>query len=145
MYLLTQPLVHEFEDVFLDDLPPGLPPIRDIEHPIDLLPRVALPSKPICRCNPIETELQCHVQKLVHRGYIRENMSSYSISTLLIPKKEGTMRMCVDSGAINKITVKYRCPIPSLNDMLEELHGADMLSWIDLRCGYSQIRMRDLG
>ena len=93
----------------------------------------------------METELQCHVQKLIHGGYIRESMSSCSILTLLTPMIEGTTRMCVDSCAINKITMKYGCPIPSLSDMLDELHGSDVFSWIDLRCGYNQIRIRDLG
>jgi len=89
LHSLAQPLIQDFCDVFLADLPPGLPPVRGIEHHIDLLPGAALPNKPAYRCNPIETkELQRQVQELIDRGYIRESMSPCSIPTLLVLKKE---------------------------------------------------------
>lgn len=137
-------IMEKFADVFPEEIPPGLPPVRGIEHQIDLVPGAPLPNRAAYRFNPEEAkELEKQVQDLMSKGYIRESLSLCAVPVLLVPKKDGSWRMCMDCRAINNITIKYRHPIPRLDDMLYELNGATIFSKIDLRSGYHQVRMKE--
>ena len=118
---------------------------RGIDHQIDFVPSATIPNRSAYRSNPEETkELQRQVNELIEKWYVRESMSPCAVPVLLVPKKDGTWRMCLDYRTINNIMVKYRHPIPRLDDMLDELHGSCVFSKIDLKSGYHHhIRMKE--
>nr|KYP73333.1 Transposon Ty3-I Gag-Pol polyprotein [Cajanus cajan] len=137
-------LLKKFDDLFPPEGPMGLPPLRGIEHQIDLVPVASLPNRPAYRTNPQETkEIESHAQELLEKGWVRKSLSPCVVPVLSVPKKDGKWRMCCDSRAINKITVKYSHPIPRLDDMLDELHGAIIFSKVDLKSGYNQIIIQE--
>ena len=135
-------LVKEFEDVFQDP-PKRLPPLRGIEHQIDFIPGASLPNRPAYRTNPTEAkEIQQQVEELIAEGWVQDSTSPCDMPVILVPKKDGSWRMCTDCRAINNITIKYRHPIPRLDDLLDELHGSQIFTRIDLKSGYNQIQIK---
>jgi hypothetical protein len=139
-----QELLGEFADIIVDELPHSLPPVRSVSHHIDLVPRASLSNKAAYRLTPQENEeVKRQVQDLLDKGLVRESLSPCAVPTVLSPKKDGGWRMCTDSRAINKITIRYRFPLPRMDDLMDCLSGANYFSNIDLKSGYHQIRMRE--
>ena len=121
-----------------------MPPFRGIDHQINFVSGVSLPNIPVYRTNHEETkETESQAQELLNKGWVQKSLSPCVMPVLLVPKKNGKWRMYCDYCAINNITIKYRQPIPTLDDMLDELHELVMFSKIDLRSGYHEIRIKE--
>ena len=137
-------VINEFKDVFPDDLPSGLPPRREVDHRIELVPGQQPTSRPTYRMSqPEMDELKKQLTESLAKGYIQESKSPYGAPVLFVKKKDGTMRMCVDYRALNKITIKNKYPLPRIDELLDRLLGAKYFSKIDLRSGYWQVRIAD--
>ena len=138
------PVVAEFLDVFLDEIP-WLPPKRAVEFVIDLAPRGVTPiSKAPYRMAPVELkELQVQLKELLDKGFIRPSFSPWGAPVLFVKKKDGTFRLCIDYRELNKVTIKNRYPLPRIDDLFDQLKGAAVFSKIDLRSGYHQLRIKE--
>ncbi|GKC18213.1 putative nucleotidyltransferase, ribonuclease H [Tanacetum coccineum] len=137
------PVVREFLEVFPEDLP-GLPPVRQVEFQIDLIPGAAPVARAPYRLAPSEMqELSDQLQELADRGFIRPSTSPWGAPVLFVKKKDGSFRMCIDYRELNKLTVKNRYPLPRIDDLFDQLQGSSVYSKIDLRSGYHQLRVRD--
>ncbi|GKB06094.1 putative reverse transcriptase domain-containing protein [Tanacetum coccineum] len=137
------PIVREFPEVFPEDLP-GLPPARQVEFQIDLVPGAAPVARAPYRLAPAELqELSTQLQELSDRGFIRPSSSPWGAPVLFVKKKDGSFRMCIDYRELNRLTVKNRYPLLRIDDLFDQLQGSRVYSKIDLRSGYHQLRVRE--
>jgi hypothetical protein len=125
-------------------IPPGVPPDRGFEHIIELevgaKPVITMPYR---HPKKYKDEIEKAIKELLDMEHIRPSLSPFASSVVLVKKKDGTMRMCIEFHALNKKTIKNRYPIPRIDELLDELHGAIYFTKIDLRSGYHQIKMRE--
>ena len=133
-----------YNDIIVDDFPDDSPPIRSISHHIDLIPGAYFPNKAAYRMTPTENEeIRKQLQELLDKGMIRESLSPCIVPTVLSPRKYGGWRMCTDSRAMNKITIRYRFPLPRIENLMDCLSGEKYFTKMDLKSGYHQIRIRE--
>jgi len=136
------PVVCEFPDVFPEDML-GLPPDRDIEFKIDLIPGTAPISRRPYRMPPNElAELKKQLQELLEKGLIQPSSSPWVCPALFVKKKDKSLRMCIDYRPLNAVTVKNKYPLPHIDILFDQLAKAKVFSKIDLRSGYHQIKIR---
>jgi len=134
--------VEEFLDVFLEDLP-GLPPDRVLEFSIDIILGTAPISKAPYRMAPVElAELKKQLQEYSDKGFIRPSVSPWGAPVLLVKKKDGNRRMCIDYRELNKVTIKNKYPLPRIDDRFDQLCGAKVFSKLDLRSAYHQLKVK---
>ncbi|XP_059068313.1 uncharacterized protein LOC131858861 [Cryptomeria japonica] len=137
-----QPILESHKRVF-EDIPPGLPPKRGFEHTIELETSARLViTTPYRHPRKFKEEIEKTIKELLEMGHIQPSTSPFASSVVLVKKKDRTFRMCIDYRALNKKTIKNQYPIPRIDELIDELHGAQYFSKIDLRSGYHQIRMR---
>jgi hypothetical protein len=135
-------VVCEYLDVFSEELP-GMPPDRDIEFSIDLLPGTAPISKRPHKINVKNlVELKKQIEELLEKGFIRPSLSPWGAPVLFVNKKDGSRRMCVDYRSLNEVTIKNKYPLPWIEDLFDHMKGAKIFSRIDLRSGYHQLKIR---
>ncbi|GJX29383.1 putative reverse transcriptase domain-containing protein [Tanacetum coccineum] len=136
-------VVRDFPKVFPDDLS-GLPPIREIEFRIELIPGATPVAKSPYRLAHSELkELSGQLKELHDKGFIRPSSSPWGAPVLFVKKKDGSFRMCIDYRELNKLTVKNRYPLPRIDDLFDQLQGSQFFSKIDLRSGYHQLRVHE--
>jgi hypothetical protein len=135
------PVVCEFLDVFLDELP-GLPPDRDVEFAIELIPGTPpIPRRPYRMALNESVELKKQLQDLLTKGLIHPSSSEWGCPTLFVKKKDNSLRMCMDYRPLNAVTIKNKYPLPRIDILFDQLSKAKVFSKIDLRSGYHQIKI----
>ena len=135
-----QAIKQRFTTVLVDELPAGLPPDRGVGHTIPLEAGARPPYRSSRRLSPLEhAEVESHVRKLLLNGHIEPSKSPFGATVLFVQKKDGTLRMCLDYRALNKITIQNKFPLPRIDDLIDRMSGAKCFSSIDLASGYHQI------
>ncbi|GKC62654.1 putative reverse transcriptase domain-containing protein [Tanacetum coccineum] len=136
-------VLRDFLEVFPEDLS-GLPPQRQVEFRIDLIPGATPVAKSPYHLAPSEMQdLSAQLQELQDKGYIRKSHSMWGAPVLFVKKKDGALRMCIDYRELNKLIIKNRYPLPGINDIFDQLQGSRYFSKTDLQSCYHQLRVHE--
>jgi hypothetical protein len=135
-------LIEQYHQLF--EKPSGLPPPRHIKHSIPLIVGAQPFRLRPYRYNPAQKdEIEKQVQELLDNGLIRESTSPFASPVLLVKKKTGDWRMCVDYRKLNALTIQNKYPLPVIDEILDELTGAQWFTSLDMTAGYHQILMNE--
>jgi hypothetical protein len=136
-------VVNEFPNVFLKELL-GMPPDRDVEFAIELMPSTTPIYRAPYRMATLElAKLKEHIKELLEKGFIHPSLSLWGTPAIFVLKKDGTKRLCVDYHALNEVTIKNMYPLHMIDDLFDQLHGACVFSKINLQSGYHQLKIRE--
>jgi hypothetical protein len=125
------------------EIPKGLPPSRDHEHQIELIPRSTLPNKRSYRYpHQQKGEIEKMVQYMLDSDIIQPSRSSFLAPVVMVRKKDNSWRMCSDYRDLNKITIKDKFPIPNIDELLDELHRVAYFTKLDIKLEYHQIKLQ---
>ncbi len=135
-------LLAEFKIVF-EPLPKGLPPLRETTgHTIPLVEGAIPPYRSPYRMSPLELrEVRKQIQELLENKFIQPSKSPFGSPVLFVQKKDGSLRMCIDYRALNKLTIHDKYPLPRTDELLDKVKGANVFTSLDLTSGYHQIRI----
>lgn len=137
-----QKILDQFKGVF--KTPDSLPPAREYDHTITLLSGASPVNLRPYRYSPLQKdEIERQVQEMLHSGIIARSVSPFASPVLLVKKKDGNWRFCVDYRRLNDITVKNKFPMPVIDEFLDELAGSKYFSKLDMASGFHQIRMAE--
>ncbi|KMS98235.1 hypothetical protein BVRB_4g094550 [Beta vulgaris subsp. vulgaris] len=129
------PVVTEFPEEI-----PGVPPVRDLEFTIDLMPGTGPISKALYRMDPVEIkELKFHLEELLEKGYIIPSSSPWDAPVFFVKKKDGSLRLCIDYRELNNVMIKNKYPLSRIDDLFDQLNGAGIFSKTYLRFRLSPI------
>ncbi|RVW19712.1 Retrovirus-related Pol polyprotein from transposon 17.6 [Vitis vinifera] len=144
MHKEIERVLDEFKDVMPPELPKKLPPRREEDHKIELEPGAKPPAMGPYRMAPPELEeLRRQLKELLDAGFIQPSKAPYGAPILFQKKHDGSLRMCIDYRALNKVTVKNKYPIPLIADLFDQLGRARYFTKLDLRSGYYQVRIAE--
>ena len=136
-------VVCEFPEVFPDEIP-DVPPEREVEFAIDLVPGTRPVSMAPYKMFASElSKLKKQLEELLEKKFVRPSVSPWGALVLLVKKKYGSMRLCVDYIQLNKVTIKNKYPLPRIDDLMDQLVDARVFSKIDLRSGYHHIKVKN--
>ncbi len=136
-------ILKEYKDVFPVELPSELPPERTVFHTIPLKEGAVPPPRKMYRLSgPEKREVERQVDALLEKGFIQPSCSPHGSPVIFVAKTDGTLRMCIEFRGLNSMTIKNRFPLPRIDDLFDQLQGAQLFSSMDLQSAYYQVRLK---
>jgi hypothetical protein len=135
--------LHEYTDVFDEAAAAAPPQFKISDHAIPLMEGKEPPYGPLYNLSSRELKLlREYLEQALHNGWIQHSTSPAGAPILFVPKKDGTLRLCVDYRGLNAVTIKDRCPLPLIGETLDRLSGARYYTTLDLRNAYHRLRIK---